>query len=42
MGDVRAVAQQLGLNGFAEMLTFIALLFLGYGYACQKGALQWV
>jgi NADH:ubiquinone oxidoreductase subunit 3 (subunit A) len=25
-----------------EMLTFIALLFLGYIYAWRKGALEWV
>ncbi len=33
---------QLGLYGFVEMLTFIALLFVGYVYAWRKGALEWV
>ena len=32
----------LGVYGFVEMLSFIALLFAGYIYAWKKGALEWV
>ncbi len=32
----------LGMYGFVEMLSFIALLFAGYVYAWRKGALEWV
>lgn len=32
----------LGLFGFVEMLIFLAILLLGYGYAWKKGALEWV
>ncbi|MDQ3779787.1 MAG: NADH-quinone oxidoreductase subunit A [Chloroflexota bacterium] len=32
----------LGLYGFVEMVSFIALLFAGYIYAWKKGALEWV
>lgn len=31
----------LGLFGLGEMLTFMAVLFLGYLYAYKKGALEW-
>lgn len=33
---------ELGLFGFVEMMSFIALLFAGYIYAWKKGALEWV
>ena len=32
----------LGLFGFIEMILFIAILVIGYGYAWKKGALEWV
>jgi len=31
----------LGLFGFVEMMIFIGILLLGYGYAWKKGALEW-
>ena len=36
------IFDDLGLYGFVEMLSFIALLFAGYIYAWKKGALEWV
>lgn len=33
---------QLGLYGLLEMLSFIAILLVGYVYAWRKGALEWV
>ncbi len=33
---------QLGLYGLVEMLSFIAILLIGYVYAWRKGALEWV
>ncbi len=36
------IFDQLGVYGFVEMLSFIALLFAGYIYAWKKGALEWV
>ena len=32
----------LGLYGLLEMVSFIAILFVGYIYAWRKGALEWV
>jgi NADH-quinone oxidoreductase subunit A len=31
----------LGLTGFVEMLTFVALLLVGFYYIIKKGALKW-
>jgi NADH-quinone oxidoreductase subunit A len=31
----------LGLFGFVEMLVFLGILLIGYGYAWKKGALEW-
>jgi NADH-quinone oxidoreductase subunit A len=31
----------LGVTAFVEMLTFIAILFVGLVYAWRKGALKW-
>jgi NADH-quinone oxidoreductase subunit A len=31
----------LGLLGFVEMLTFVALLLVGFYYIIKKGALKW-
>ena len=36
------IFDDLGVYGFVEMLSFIALLFAGYIYAWKKGALEWV
>lgn len=36
------IFDSLGVYGFVEMLSFIALLFAGYIYAWKKGALEWV
>jgi NADH-quinone oxidoreductase subunit A len=36
------IFDDLGLYGFVEMVSFIALLFAGYIYAWKKGALEWV
>ena len=36
------IFDDLGLYGFVEMLSFIALLFAGYIYAWKKGVLEWV
>ena len=33
--------KQLGLQGFAEMLTFVAFLLVGFYYILKKGALKW-
>src|SRR5215210_7831893 len=33
---------QLGLYGLLEMVSFIAILLVGYVYAWRKGALEWV
>ena len=33
---------ELGTYGFVEMVSFIGLLFVGYIYAWEKGALEWV
>lgn len=35
------VYNQIGLFGFVEMLLFIVLLLVAYGYAWRKGALDW-
>jgi NADH-quinone oxidoreductase subunit A len=33
---------QLGLYGLIEMVSFIAILLIGYVYAWRKGGLEWV
>lgn len=33
--------KELGLTGFIEMVTFIALLLVGFFYLIKKGALKW-
>lgn len=33
--------KELGLIGFVEMITFIALLLVGFFYLLKKGALKW-
>ena len=33
---------RLALVGFIEMVTFIAILVVGYAYAWRRGALAWV
>lgn len=33
---------QLGLYGLVEMISFIAILLVGYVYAWRRGALEWV
>ena len=33
--------RQLGMDGFIEMVVFIAVLMLGYVYVWKKGALDW-
>ena len=33
--------RELGMNGFVEMLVFIAVLAVGFMYAWRKGALEW-
>lgn len=33
--------RELGMIGFAEMVVFIGVLFLGLVYAWRKGALRW-
>ena len=35
------IYRELGLFGFAEMMTFMAILLIGYAYAWRKGALEW-
>ena len=34
--------RSLGAFGFVEMLVFLAILLIGFGYAWKKGALEWV
>ena len=36
------IFDKLGLFGLIEMLVFIFILVVGYYYAWQKGALEWV
>ncbi|HEY9048382.1 MAG TPA: NADH-quinone oxidoreductase subunit A [Ohtaekwangia sp.] len=33
--------KELGIPGFVEMVTFIALLLVGFFYLIKKGALKW-
>jgi NADH-quinone oxidoreductase subunit A len=33
--------RSLGISGFVEMLIFIGVLLVGYGYLWKKGALRW-
>lgn len=33
--------KHLGLTGFIEMVTFMALLLVGFFYLLKKGALKW-
>lgn len=33
--------KELGVTGFIEMVTFIALLLVGFFYLIKKGALKW-
>jgi NADH-quinone oxidoreductase subunit A len=33
--------KELGITGFVEMVTFIALLLVGFFYLIKKGALKW-
>jgi NADH-quinone oxidoreductase subunit A len=33
--------KELGVTGFIEMITFIALLLVGFFYLIKKGALKW-
>jgi NADH-quinone oxidoreductase subunit A len=35
------ITKRLGLFGFAEMIVFVAILFIGYVYVWKKGALEW-
>ena len=35
------LCRRLGLFGFVEMILFVAILSLGFGYAWRKGALEW-
>lgn len=35
-------ARELGALGLVEMLTFLAVLGLGFGYAWKRGALEWL
>jgi NADH-quinone oxidoreductase subunit A len=35
------VYRELGLFGFVELMTFMAILLIGYAYAWRKGALEW-
>ena len=35
------IYRELGLFGFVEMMTFMAILLIGYAYAWRKGALEW-
>ena len=35
------ITGKLGLFGFAEMIVFVAILFIGYVYVWKKGALEW-
>jgi len=33
--------ESIKMFGFVEMLVFVAILVVGYVYACAKGALEW-
>ncbi|MEO5581507.1 MAG: NADH-quinone oxidoreductase subunit A [Saprospiraceae bacterium] len=33
--------KELGIQGFVEMLVFIAILFIGFIYIIKRGALKW-
>jgi NADH-quinone oxidoreductase subunit A len=33
--------KQLGVYAFAEMVTFIVILFVGYIYVFKKGGFEW-
>ena len=33
--------RELGVFGFAEMMLFLVILLVAYGYAWRKGALDW-
>jgi NADH-quinone oxidoreductase subunit A len=35
------ITNKLGLFGFAEMIVFVAILFVGYVYVWKRGALEW-
>ena len=35
------IFRELGMFGFIEMMTFVAILLVGYAYAWRKGALEW-
>jgi NADH-quinone oxidoreductase subunit A len=35
------IKQSMGVFAFAEMLTFVAILLVGYIWAWKKGALEW-
>ncbi len=35
------ISKKLGLFGFAEMIVFVAILFIGYIYVWKRGALEW-
>jgi NADH-quinone oxidoreductase subunit A len=35
------ITKNLGLFGFAEMIVFVAILFIGYLYVWKRGALEW-
>jgi NADH-quinone oxidoreductase subunit A len=35
------ITNKLGLFGFAEMIVFVAILFIGYVYVWKRGALEW-
>jgi NADH-quinone oxidoreductase subunit A len=35
------ITKKLGLFGFAEMIVFVAILFVGYVYVWKRGALEW-
>ncbi len=35
-------ARALGVFGLVEILTFVAVLGLGFGYAWKRGALEWL
>jgi len=35
------IYRELGVFGFVEMMTFMAILLVGYAYAWRKGALEW-
>jgi NADH-quinone oxidoreductase subunit A len=36
-----ALFRQLGWFGFAEMVVFLGVLMLGFGYVWRKGGLEW-